>query len=488
MSDFVYNVSSWQKSCSKLQLVREEAQRTTVADGEKKLAGWRQLHDEVFHRLYAEKEQQLPVDERAIGAAPYAEIHEQIGSLREFGDLRAQCVGDDWLAARAAAALEGHIIAAGLPGIDGVGDPRSDAETLEALRAMMEDVPEDEQEEFEEGIAARDLELAKTVGETEKAAGDIDATTIRNAIRNGLRAAQEAVKEAGEMVAGLGFGHQMHGSKADRRALGQKLAPVVANNPRLKRIATLAGRLRRIADREQAKTPKKGSGVLTGIETGAEIERMLPGELAGAMGALRPVFVNKVLERTAMQYRHAPPPAKEAGPIVVCLDSSGSMQGAPSEWAAAVALAFMHVAAKDKRPVALVHFGYQVLRVDEFDGKAIDPMKAIEAVSFFASDGGTSFEAPLARAREFIDKMKKFEHADVVFVTDGEAEIGKEWEADFNTWRKNRGVRVYSILVGDAVRSANRTTLNGVSTEVVSVADALRDDSAVHHMLGKAAE
>jgi uncharacterized protein with von Willebrand factor type A (vWA) domain len=490
MKDFVYKVSDWQRAQAKLQYIREEAQRITIGDGEAKLGGWRHLHDEVFHRLYAQEESPLAIEDRAPGADPYAAIHGEIGNLREFSDLKSQCVGDDWLSARAAAALERHIITAGLPGVDGVEDPRVDADALEALRAMLEDVPEDAREEYEERLEEKESEVTQKVAASEKAAGDIDPTTMRNAIRAGLRAAKEAVDEANEMVAGLGFGADEHSSKSNRRELGMKLAPVVAGNPRLKKIAEMAGRLRRIADRERAKTPRKGSGVLTGIETGAEMERMLPSELAGALGAFRPVFAAKMLERSVMQYKHSPPPAKQAGPIVVCLDSSGSMgcdSGAPSNWAAAVALAFMHVAAKDKRPVALVHFGSTVLRVDEFEGKSIDPMKAIEAVSFFASDGGTSFTHPLQKANELIDKMKAFEHADIVFVTDGEAHLDEPWKATFNGWRSRRGVRMYSILVGDAARSRSNTVLNSVSDEVVCVADALRDDSAVHSLLGKAA-
>lgn len=61
--------------------------------------------------------------------------------------------------------------------------------------------------------------------------------------------------------------------------------------------------------------------------------------------------------------------------------------------------------------------------------------------------GGTEFEPPLTLAQEKIGSEKIYEKADIVFITDGESVVRKEWLAAFMKWKSENKVNIYSVLI-----------------------------------------
>lgn len=115
-------------------------------------------------------------------------------------------------------------------------------------------------------------------------------------------------------------------------------------------------------------------------------------------------------------------------------------------------MALLEVAKSQKRDFAAIHFSgnhdpaalkvHQFLKTDAFDVK-----KVLDFCMYF-ENGGTEFEAPLARARQFCDSnTQDWKKASIIFVTDGQAPITDKFRDDFNSWKKLKKVNVISIQI-----------------------------------------
>lgn len=70
-------------------------------------------------------------------------------------------------------------------------------------------------------------------------------------------------------------------------------------------------------------------------------------------------------------------------------------------------------------------------------------------------NGGTDFRRPLTEARQTIEASRRpsmgsghcFERADIVFVTDESCRVTPEFLAEFDTFKKRTGTRVFAVLV-----------------------------------------
>jgi uncharacterized protein with von Willebrand factor type A (vWA) domain len=59
-----------------------------------------------------------------------------------------------------------------------------------------------------------------------------------------------------------------------------------------------------------------------------------------------------------------------------------------------------------------------------------------------------NFELPLRAAREAIDNEPVYERADVVLITDGEAELTEEFLGDWARRAKRDGLSTYAVHIG----------------------------------------
>jgi uncharacterized protein with von Willebrand factor type A (vWA) domain len=131
-----------------------------------------------------------------------------------------------------------------------------------------------------------------------------------------------------------------------------------------------------------------------------------------------------------------------------------------------------------------MHFGTTVLRIDSWEkGQAVEVKDLMNAVSFFAAAGGTSFEEPLVRAAEFIEKSKSFKDADVIMITDGMANVGDEWRKDFLTKKSALSFKVYSILINSS--NVVSELAARYSDEVVQLGKVLENDAAMHQIFSR---
>lgn len=110
------------------------------------------------------------------------------------------------------------------------------------------------------------------------------------------------------------------------------------------------------------------------------------------------------------------------------------------------ALALMSIARKQRRDFAWIPFSTQAKEPTIYERGKSSVQDMIRLATVFLS-GGTSFTAPLTKSAEVI-KQSRFQQADIIFVTDGEAHVNDEYIRYWNQLKKEKGFSVLSLLLG----------------------------------------
>jgi uncharacterized protein with von Willebrand factor type A (vWA) domain len=219
-------------------------------------------------------------------------------------------------------------------------------------------------------------------------------------------------------------------------------------------------------------------GELRGIRPSDRIEAMLGSEAAMLLHpVLKKLWRARRAEARLLTYdseavlidlrpdptappRHDPAPprpeALERGPILICLDTSGSMRGAPETLAKAVVLQALRTAHAERRGCRLIAFGGPDEIVErELSGRdhSGDPagrqgLAALLDLMGQSFDGGTDVQGPIERAIERVHQAR-WASADLLIVSDGEFGCTPETLAQLDDARDRLGLRVQGVLVGD---------------------------------------
>ncbi len=210
-------------------------------------------------------------------------------------------------------------------------------------------------------------------------------------------------------------------------------------------------------------------GELTGVRFGASLERMLPAEAAllrhpvgrrlwrarHAEGRLLAYDTEAVLVDWKPDPTAPSPAAATAaqaqslaqGPLLLCLDTSGSMRGAPELIAKAVVIAAVRSAQASGRACRLVAFGGPGELVQR-DLTGPGGLQAVLDLMGQAFDGGTDIQSPIERAIESVHEAA-WCSADVLIVSDGEFGCVASTLLRMDEARGRFGLAVHGVLVGD---------------------------------------
>lgn len=414
---------------------------------------WPVFAREVFASLYGVREHQ----ETTHAADEWMlELLQQAEQTDEWATLERVCARNPWAAGLGAAKVLKALAAANESTLKGLPDQDPVRQEQEAA----------ELEELKEGAGVA-LEAISSVGanqaERVAAALALPATgeRLRRAIRKAAGDAVETIEGTELALAGLGAGGAP-GVLSRVAAPKKAIRDALEKNDRLRRIATIAGRMRaRAHGKQRTKTIYVPEQVVD-VTVGGELARLLPSELMLlAEPATEALLQRKLLESNALEYRLEGKEQADRGPIVLLVDGSGSMQGPRHEWAMGIALALVEVCAMQRRPFALVHFDQAVQRRWEVPKPGqVGLQELIDAVCYF-SGGGTRFQAPLAVARNIIERGE-FSKSDVVLVTDGQDESGGRgsWHGEVKALNK-AGAQVYGVSVECRFNAADREVLAG---------------------------
>ena len=187
------------------------------------------------------------------------------------------------------------------------------------------------------------------------------------------------------------------------------------------------------------------------------INNLLPMEAAKLLNpSLKKKFYVDMLEGKLLSYqllgKHytGPPRIKPRGPMIVLVDTSGSMHGAPQTIAKSAVLAMAKQMLSQQRDMKVILFAStsQHLEIELSSRKKMSE-KFLNFL-LYTFGGGTDFNTALASGLKSL-KEKDFQGADLLFITDGKSEVSDElilarWEEA----KKKYKAKVYSLIVGSS--------------------------------------
>jgi uncharacterized protein with von Willebrand factor type A (vWA) domain len=217
-----------------------------------------------------------------------------------------------------------------------------------------------------------------------------------------------------------------------------------------------------------------GHGVeVRGIERSGDVSRMLPSE-AALLGhpVLKRLWRARWVERSLLAY-HAPGVhtqriqekqtfddgvderhrRAERGPVLVVLDTSGSMIGFPATVSKALVLQIVAVAFMQKRPCYLYNFSGPGDVIEQelcFEGEGLARMLGFIGTAF---EGGTDIDEPMRRACERAESRSErdggpWKLADLVVVSDGGFSLSSHVRARVVGLKEKSPLRIHGIRVG----------------------------------------
>ncbi|ADG13857.1 von Willebrand factor type A [Methanocaldococcus infernus ME] len=231
---------------------------------------------------------------------------------------------------------------------------------------------------------------------------------------------------------GFGGGEKIFLDPKKKIELYEKLL----KNKNLIRFLDFFTKFNRLAIKKSRRKIKHIVGVKYDVKLGNRISNLLLSEVKNlADPYLLLDFLRRYSESKLLNYEILENSEKKE--LVICLDVSGSMRGKKEEWAKALALAITNLSINEGKKVHIIFFDDGVREVKEFNKKL--SMNDILYIASVFYGGGTNFEKPLKKAMEY--------NGDIIFITDGEAEISKNFTNKFIEEKKKRGIKLYSFFI-----------------------------------------
>ena len=240
-----------------------------------------------------------------------------------------------------------------------------------------------------------------------------------------------------------------------------ELAEKLRNAAKLEQLARLAGAFRAEARAARKKHRERASEELYRVGRGRELAHVLPVELSALRDPRRRLdFMRRLVEGDLAAYDLRGSDRHGRGPLVICVDGSGSMSGERELWSKGLTLALLEIVRRQKRRARALVFSGAEAPLHDFELTAtarsqrgqVDLAKVVALAECFPG-GGTDFEKPL-RAAAAIVAESRYRHGDIVFVTDGEAQLSAPFVEELQRLKKEREIAVYAVVVDDP-RSKN---------------------------------
>ena len=308
--------------------------------------------------------------------------------------------------------------------------------------ALVQDQEKNEEQREQRG----DDDEPKTEDEkTDDAMGNLAAA------HQAIDKAQEEVNDLNDALEAMGCGEENGDDGSMDTTKMSEMFKRIRNSRKLKEICELAGRFRRAARAKQRQKTRHGRDEMVGVTLGDQIDRLVPTELAMLsdedfeLDAMR-----RLVEKQSMVRDMKGSEKLGKGPIVVCVDESGSMRGDKIIAAKALALTMGWIARHQKRWLALVGFS---------SGKAkgtrllLKPGKWDEAglldwLDHFYS-GGTTMDIPfdVLPHEWWVEFDPPKGKTDIVMITDAIVLIRSEMAAKFKEWKQTNEVKMITLVV-----------------------------------------
>ena len=295
-----------------------------------------------------------------------------------------------------------------------------------------------------------------------------------------LTAAGHEVAEVSKLCAAWGLGE---GEKCQVAFQNKKDAVErIRRSKHLSGLTDIIGRFKESAITEQKKKAKHGAVEIKSVTTGNKIQDALPSDRMNLCNEVtKRDFYRRYSEHGLLQYSKEANKQKNKGPIIVCVDTSGSMSGDREVWSKALTVGVLEIAQMQKRDFAcILYSGHAdepiIIRKDE-----IAPEKIINCAEIFHG-GGTDFQSPLEKAMKLINDST-FKDADILFITDGDCSVSSDFLRKYKAVKEEKEFKTLGVLVDMGHGHCSTGTLEEFCdniTFVSNVADLSSSDSAAN--------
>ena len=218
--------------------------------------------------------------------------------------------------------------------------------------------------------------------------------------------------------------------------------------------------------------PKKAyRGEINGLKYSNDISAALPSELSLMKNpALNKLFQLKFAQKQLLSYDYqiqeeSDVESKEKeevetekkekkGPIIICVDTSGSMNGTPENIAKTITFALSKIAIEEDRKCYVISFStdIQTLDLSDFSDKPVGKLVQFLRMSF---NGGTDAVPALNQALKMLSE-NKWKDADVLMISDFVMQSLDKELADKIESEKEKNTVFYSLTIGN---SGNKETI-----------------------------
>lgn len=215
----------------------------------------------------------------------------------------------------------------------------------------------------------------------------------------------------------------------------EKYAAFLQKDKELQSLAELLGNLRNSSRKTFESVPIPNAEIqyavkssITGVRLGDDLGSLLPSEVALLAGkATEDLFIKRLADKKLQCYDYQTnlldfqktfrreQPDLEKGPFILCLDTSGSMEGMPETVAKALTLAVVRMAVKTHRRCYLIAFSNQIETLEISDLVASMPLLLRFLKHSFR--GGTDLTPAIEEALKMLT-LKHYEKADILLISD----------------------------------------------------------------------
>ena len=247
----------------------------------------------------------------------------------------------------------------------------------------------------------------------------------------------------------------------------ERIRLIVGLQKQYPQVLEVAKVLGRIADEEGGERVPLGGGNtmkiehsapsdIEGVTIGNDITSMLPSEMAQMVDDdLNGLFVYKFATRNLQNFRYKSAVmhpshklqlrrARQKGPMVVCLDTSGSMAGQPERISHALIVKLLQLALRQDRDFLLIAFSYMAKAFEVRQNRA-------RLLDFFRkqASGDTDVTDMLEMCIDTLMSKPEYMSADVCLVSDYKMPLANDVLMKRVMDLRERGTRFYGLQIGE---------------------------------------
>lgn len=199
---------------------------------------------------------------------------------------------------------------------------------------------------------------------------------------------------------------------------------------------------------------------LSGITLGNEISYVLPQELVKLNDpAVEPLFDVNYLERNLIRFdldgiadlngeqeKIPSSPSHERGPVILCIDTSSSMQGIPESYAKAIVMSLATKCVSASRDCFIINFSVTIEKL-LVNKNAANAEKTVTEFLCKSFNGGSDLDEALTECLRLMENDPAFYRSDVLCVTDGKVKYSQSLIDLIRNRKKHEKNNFFELLV-----------------------------------------